>query len=86
MPLVLYAARALPTLKRGYSLVREWNALPPHEKVEVQAQGRRTVSALMAVKVAMSASRSAADPPPNWETAYERVARPSWRGPSRYKV
>jgi hypothetical protein len=60
-------------------LVREWNALPPQEKVEVQAQGRRTVSALMAVKVAMSASRSAADPPPNWETAYERVARP---GPS----
>jgi hypothetical protein len=75
VPLVLYAARALPTLKRGYSLVRKWNALPPQERAEVQEQGLRTVAAIMAVKVAVTAEGSAADPPANWQAALERVLR-----------
>ncbi len=75
MPLVLYAARALPTLKNGYSLVRKWNALPPEARAAVQEQGRRTVVAIMAVKVAASAERSAADPPATWQAARETIRR-----------
>jgi hypothetical protein len=77
MPLVLYAAaRALPTMKRGYSLVRKWNALPPEQRADVQEQGRRAVVAIMAVKVAATAERSAADPPATWSAALERVLHP----------
>lgn len=73
MPLVLYAARALPTLKRAYSLVRKWNSLPPERRAEVQQQGRRTVAAIMAVKVAVSSESSAADPPATWQEAIGRA-------------
>lgn len=76
MPLMLYAARALPTMKRGYSLIREWNSLPAERRAAVQEQGRRAVVALMAVKVAATAERSAADPPANWEAAVERTLHP----------
>lgn len=76
MPLLLYAARALPTMKRGYSLVREWNSLPAEQRAEVQEQGRRAVVAIMAVKVAATAERSAADPPVNWEAALDRALHP----------
>jgi hypothetical protein len=77
MPLVLYAARALPSLKRGYSLVRQWNSLPPEERAVVQEQGRRTVVAIMAVKVAATAERSAGDPPATWQAAVDRALRGS---------
>lgn len=73
MPLVLYAARALPTMKRGYSLVRQWNSLPPAQRAEAQEQGRRAVVALMAVKVAATAERSAGDPPATWQAALDKV-------------
>jgi hypothetical protein len=73
MPLVLYAARALPTLKSGYLLVRRWNALPPEERAKLQEQGLRTVRAIMAVKVAVTAEGSAADPPANWQAAFQMV-------------
>lgn len=76
MPLVLYAARALPSLKHGYSLVRKWNSLPPAQRDAVQEQGRRAVVAIMAVKVAATAERSASDPPTSWEEALERVLCP----------
>lgn len=76
MPLVLYAARALPSLKRGYSLVRKWNSLPPAQQAAVQEQGRRAVVAIMAVKVAATAERSASDPPASWGEALERVLHP----------
>jgi hypothetical protein len=43
MPFVLYAAaRALPTMKRGYSLVRKWNDLPAEKRTEMQERGRTT--------------------------------------------
>lgn len=77
MPLVLYAARALPTMKRGYSLVRQWNSLPPAQRAEAQEQGRRAVVALMAVKVAATAERSAGDPPATWEEAVGKVRQTS---------
>lgn len=77
MPLVLYAARALPTLKRGYSLVRKWNSLPETERTLLQEQGRRTVVAIMAVKVAVTAERSAGDPPATWQEAVDRALRGS---------
>jgi len=77
MPLVLYAARALPSLKRGYSLVRQWNSLPPEERAAVQEQGRRTVVAIMAVKVAATAERSAGDPPATWQAAIDKALRGS---------
>lgn len=73
MPLILYAARALPTMKRGYSLVREWNSLPPEQRAEVQEQGRRAVVAIMAVKVAATAERSAGDPPATWDAAINGI-------------
>jgi hypothetical protein len=73
VPLVLYAARALPTMKRGYSLVRKWNSLPPEQRAEVQEQGRRAVVAIMAVKVAATAARSSGDPPATWDEAVDRV-------------
>ncbi len=76
MPLVLYAARALPTLKRSYSLVRKWNALPPEDRAAVQEQGRRTVVAIMGVKVAASAERSAGDPPATWKAALDGIRSP----------
>lgn len=77
MPLALYvAARALPTMKRGYSLVRKWKALPPGQRAEVQEQGRRAVVAIMAVKVAATAERSAADPPATWSAALEGAFHP----------
>jgi Short C-terminal domain len=76
VPLVLYAARALPSLKRGYSLVRKWNSLPPTQQAAVQEQGRRAVVAIMAVKVAATAERSASDPPASWGEALERVLHP----------
>src|SRR6476469_8911540 len=76
LPLVLYAARALPTMKRGYSLVRKWNSLPAAQRAAVQEQGRRAVVALMAVKVAATAERSASDPPVSWQAAVERALRP----------
>ena len=76
MPLVLYAARALPSLKRGYSLVRKWNSLPLDQRAAVQEQGRRAVVAIMAVKVAATAERSAGDPPASWGEALERVLQP----------
>jgi hypothetical protein len=63
-------------MKRGYSLVREWNSLPAEQRAEVQEQGRRAVVAIMAVKVAATAERSAADPPANWEEAAERALHP----------
>lgn len=75
--LALYATRALPTLKRGYSLVRKWNSLPTEERAKVQAQGRRAVVAIMAVKVAATAERSASDPPATWEAAVDRALRGS---------
>jgi hypothetical protein len=77
MPLVLYAARALPTLKNGYSLVRKWNALPAEERAAIQEQGRRAVAAIMAVKVAATAERSAGDPPATWQAAVGRALRAS---------
>lgn len=77
MALVLYAAaRALPTMKRGYSLVRQWNALPSEKRAEVGEQGRRAVVAIMAVKVAATAERSAVDPPTTWSAAFEKVLHP----------
>jgi hypothetical protein len=77
MPLVLYAAaRALPTMKRGYSLIRRWNALPSEKRAEMQEQGRRAVVAIMAVKVAATAERSAADPPATWSAALEGALHP----------
>lgn len=76
MVLLLYATRAMPTLKRGYSLVRKWNSLPPEQQAEVQEQGRRAVTAIMAVKVAATAEGKAADPPRSWEEAISRVQRP----------
>jgi Short C-terminal domain len=77
MPFVFYAAaRALPTMKRGYSLVRKWNELPAEKRNEMQEQGRRAVTAIMAVKVAATAERSAADPPATWSAALERVRHP----------
>jgi hypothetical protein len=77
VPLVLYAARALPTMKRGYALIRRWNSLPPAQRAAVQEQGRRAVVAIMAVKVAATAERSASDPPASWEVAVERVRHPN---------
>jgi len=77
MPLVLYAARALPTLKRGYSVVRQWKSLPPEERAHVQEHGRRAVLAIMAVKVAVTAERSAGDPPASWDAAVDRALRGS---------
>lgn len=77
MPLVLYAARALPSLKHGYSLVRTWNSLPPAERAVVQEQGQRTVAAIMAVKVAATAERSAGDPPATWSEAVGAALRGS---------
>ncbi len=77
MILALYATRALPTLKRGYSLVRKWNSLPSEERALVQEQGRRAVAAIMAVKVAATAERSASDPPATWEAAVDRALRGS---------
>lgn len=63
-------------MKRGYSLVREWNSLPPQQRVELQEQGRRAVAAIMAVKVAGTAQRSAVDPPADWNAAIERALHP----------
>lgn len=60
-------------MKRGYALVRQWNSLPPAQRTEVQEQGRRAALAIMAVKVAATAERSAGDPPANWEAALGRV-------------
>jgi len=77
MPLVLYAARALPSLKRGYALVRQWNSLPAEERAVVEEQGRRTVVAIMALKVAVTAEQSAGDPPASWKAAVDRVRRSS---------
>jgi putative oligomerization/nucleic acid binding protein len=76
MPFILYAARAVPTLKRGYSLVRRWNELPPGERDAVQQQGRRAIAAIMAVKAAATASRSVSDPPADWEAALEAARHP----------
>lgn len=79
VPLALYAAyaaRALPTVKRGYALIRKWNALPSHDRVAVQAQGKRAVMAIMAVKVAATAERSVADPPATWADALEKIRHP----------
>lgn len=76
MPFILYATRALPTLKSGYSLVRKWNALPAEERAAVQEQGRRAVAAIMAVKVAATASRSVSDPPASWDEALDAVRNP----------
>lgn len=76
MPFILYAARAMPTLKRGYSLVRKWNDLPTAERDAVQVQGRRAITAIMAVKTAATASRSVSDPPANWEAALDAVRHP----------
>jgi hypothetical protein len=64
-------------MKRGYSLVQQWNSLPATQRAEVQEQGRRAVVAIMAVKVVATAERSVADPPANWETARDRVLRPA---------
>jgi hypothetical protein len=63
-------------MKRGYSLVRKWNSLPPAQQAEVQEQGRRAVVAIMAVKVAATAERSASDPPISWEEALAKVLDP----------
>lgn len=63
-------------MKRGYSLVRKWNTLPPAERAAVQEQGRRAVVALMAVKVAATAEQSAGDPPATWEAALQKVLDP----------
>jgi hypothetical protein len=60
----------------GTPWVRKWNALPPDERAAVQEQGRRAVTAIMAVKVAATAERSANDPPPSWEAALEKVSNP----------
>lgn len=76
MPFVLYAARAFPLLKQGYSLIRKWNALPDTERAAVQDQGRRAVAAIIAVKTAATAARSAEDPPSSWEEALEAVRNP----------
>ncbi len=76
MPFILYATRAVPTLKSGYSLVRKWNALPDAERDVVQAQGRRAIAAIMAVKAAATASRNVSDPPANWEAALDAARRP----------
>lgn len=76
MAFFLYAARALPTMKRGYSLVRQWNSLPPEQRAAVQEQGRRAAVAIMAVKVAATAEQSASDPPANWDEAIERALHP----------
>jgi putative oligomerization/nucleic acid binding protein len=76
MPFILYATRAVPTLKRGYSLVRKWNALPPAERDGVQTQGRRAIAAIMAVKAAATASRSVSDPPADWEAALHAARYP----------
>lgn len=76
MPLILYATRAVPTLKRGYSLVRQWNSLPAAQRDEVQEQGRRAMAAIMAVKAAATASRNVSDPPANWEAALDAVRHP----------
>ncbi|HEX5527647.1 MAG TPA: SHOCT domain-containing protein [Solirubrobacterales bacterium] len=76
MPFILYATRAVPTLKSGYSLVRKWNALPPEERDAVQEQGRRAIAAIMAVKAAATASRSVSDPPENWDAALEAARHP----------
>ena len=72
---LLYAARALPTMKRGYSLVRKWNSLPPAERAEIEGQGRRAIVAIMAVKVAVRAEQSVGDPPATWRTAVDRALR-----------
>jgi hypothetical protein len=77
MPLVLYAARALPSLKRGYALVRQWNSLPAEERAAVEKQGRRTVVAIMALKVAVTSEQSAADPPASWRAAVDRALQSS---------
>jgi len=63
-------------MKRGYSLIRKWNSLPSEQRSEVQAQGRRAVLAIMAVKVAATAERSSGDPPATWEAALGRVLSP----------
>jgi hypothetical protein len=76
MPLILYATRAVPTLKRGLSLIRKWNALPPEERDAVQEQGRRAMAAIMAVKAAATAARSVDDPPATWEQALEAAIHP----------
>jgi hypothetical protein len=76
MPFILYATRAVPTLKSGYSLVRKWNALPAAERDVVQDQGRRAIAAIMAVKAAATASRSVSDPPANWEAALDAARNP----------
>jgi hypothetical protein len=75
MPLVLYAVRALPTMKHGYSLIRKWNSLPPAQRAEVQEQGRRAAVAIMAVKVAVTAQDSG-DPPASWNAALEKISHP----------
>jgi DNA-binding transcriptional ArsR family regulator len=62
-------------MKRGYSLVQQWNSLPPAQRAEVQEQGRRAAVAIMAVKVAATAERSVADPPADWREALDRVLR-----------
>lgn len=77
MPLVLYAARALPSLKRGYALVRQLNSLPAEERAVVAEQGRRTVLAIMALKVAVTAEQSPGDPPASWQAAVDRALRGS---------
>lgn len=76
MPFILYATRAVPTLKNGYSLVRKWNGLPAAERDAVQDQGRRAIAAIMAVKAAATASRSVSDPPASWEAALDAARRP----------
>ena len=76
MPFILYATRAVPTLKSGYSLVRKWNALPPAERDAVQEQGRRAIAAIMAVKAAATASRSVSDPPEDWDAALDAARHP----------
>lgn len=60
-------------MKRGYSLVRRWNTLPPEQRAGLQEQGRRAVVAIMAVKVAATAERSSGDPPVTWEAAVDRA-------------
>jgi hypothetical protein len=63
-------------MKRGYSLIRKWNSLPPAQRAEVQDQGRRAVVAIMAIKVAAKAERSSGDPPATWEAALEQISHP----------
>ncbi len=43
----------------------------------MQEQGQRAILAIMAVKVALTAERSAGDPPATWEAAAERALRGS---------